>query len=394
MSGITALGTTYNLPNYTGILHLLTPTDVPFFSAIGGLSGGGQTTATQFEWQTEDLRSAGQNVALEGQDAPTDQNRVRASVNNVCQIHQETVGVSYTKQAAYGQHSGLNIEAPNPITNELDHQVQLMLKQMLRDINWSFINGAYQLPTDNTTARKTRGILQAIATNVQSAGTALGSAAGAVSTDAFTLSAHGLVANDQVVLDTIVNLTGVSADTPYYVVSPTTNTFKVAATKGGAAIDLTGADGTANVTKLVAPTVDTLGSLMQSVFDNGGLSESTTGTIVVGSSQKRAITTAYGNAFGKYMETSRNVGGVNMETIETDFGRLNIMLDRAMPKHKIAVVSLEQCMPVYLEVPGKGHFFAEPLAKTGAKDRTMMYGEVGLAYGNEKAHGYATGFLV
>ncbi|MFL6115847.1 MAG: DUF5309 family protein, partial [Catenulispora sp.] len=123
MTGITALGTTYNLPNYTGILHMLTPADTPFFSAIGGLSGGGQTTATQFEWQVEDLRAAGQNVALEGQDAPTDQNRVRASVDNICQIHQETVGVSYTKLAAFGQHSGLNIEAVNPITNELDHQV-------------------------------------------------------------------------------------------------------------------------------------------------------------------------------------------------------------------------------------------------------------------------------
>jgi len=393
MSGITALGTTYNLPNYTGILHMLTPADVPFFSAIGGLAGGGQTTATQFEWQTEDLRSAGQNVALEGQDAPTDQNRVRGAVNNVCQIHQETVGVSYTKLSAFGQHSGLNIEARNPVTNELDHQVQLMLKQMVRDINWSFINGTYQLPTDNTTARKTRGLLNAIATTVQNGGTFIGNAATAGTGDTFTFTAHGLSNGDQVILDTIVTTTGISPDTVYYVVNSAANTFKVAATKGGAAIDLVG-DGTANVTKSVAPTVDTLGALMQSVFDNGGLSESPTGTIVVNSSQKRAITTAYGNAFGKYFETSRNVGGVNMETIETDFGRLNIMLDRAMPKHKIAVVSLEQCMPVYLEVPGRGHFFAEPLAKTGAKERTQLYGEVGLAYGNEKAHGYATGFIV
>jgi len=393
MSGITALGTTYNLPNYTGILHMLTPPDVPFFSSIGGLSGGGQTTATQFEWQTEDLRSAGQNVALEGQTAPTDQNRVRASVNNVCQIHHETVGVSYTKLAAYGQHSGLNIEASNPITNELDHQVQLMLKQMVRDINWSFLNGSYQLPTDNTTARKTRGLLNAITTTVQNAGTFIGNGALAGTGDTVTIATHGLVNNDQVVFDTIVTTTGISTDTVYYVVNSATNTFKVAATKGGAAIDLVG-DGTANVTKSVAPTVDTLGSLMQSVFDNGGLSESPTGTIIVNSSQKRAITTAYGNAFGKYFETSRNVGGVNMETIETDFGRLNIMLDRAMPKHKIAVVSLEQCMPVYLEAPGKGHFFAEPLAKTGATERTQLYGEVGLAYGNEKAHGLATGFII
>jgi hypothetical protein len=52
MAGITALGTTYNLPNYTGLLFGLTPADTPFFSAIGGLSGGRQTTDTEFEWGT------------------------------------------------------------------------------------------------------------------------------------------------------------------------------------------------------------------------------------------------------------------------------------------------------------------------------------------------------
>jgi hypothetical protein len=44
---------------------------------------------------------------------------------------------------------------------------------------------------------------------------------------------------------------------------------------------------------------------------------------------------------------------------------------------------MEQCRRFFLEVPGKGHFFAEPLAKTGAKDRVQLYGEVGLQYGNE-----------
>jgi len=38
MSGITALGTTYGLPNYTGILYQLTPADTPFFAALGGLT--------------------------------------------------------------------------------------------------------------------------------------------------------------------------------------------------------------------------------------------------------------------------------------------------------------------------------------------------------------------
>jgi hypothetical protein len=65
-----------------------------------------------------------------------------------------------------------------------------------------------------------------------------------------------------------------------------------------------------------------------------------------------------------------------------------------MPQDSLAAVSLEQLNPVYLEIPGKGHFFAEPLAKTGASDKVQLYGEVGLAYGLEKAHGLITGLAI
>ena len=63
------------------------------------------------------------------------------------------------------------------------------------------------------------------------------------------------------------------------------------------------------------------------------------------------------------------------------------MLSRYMPPEQLAVVSLEQCAPAFLEVPGEGHFFVEPLAKTGASDRCQLYGEIGLKYGAERAHG-------
>src|SRR4051812_15998551 len=106
MSGITGLGTNYNLPNYTGILFGLTPANTPFFSAIGGLNGGGQTTSTEFEWQTFDLRNAAQNVALEGATAPTAQGRVRGNITNVVQVQQEKVSVAYSKIAAVGQKAG------------------------------------------------------------------------------------------------------------------------------------------------------------------------------------------------------------------------------------------------------------------------------------------------
>ena len=400
MSGITGLGTTYNLPNYTGILYALTPADTPFFSAIGGLTGGGQTISKEFEWEGYDLRDAGQNVALEGADAPTAQERVRANFDNIVQIHHETVAVSYSKLAAYGEKAGINNGAQNPVTNEHDWQVRQMLVQMVRDVEYSFINGQYHKPADNTTARQTRGIRQAITTNLQNKGTlviATGRTATA-STDNITATAHGLSDGDRVFLRNISEVgTGLRDDVVYYVVSSATNTFKVSLTEGGSAVDIL-VNCTVDPYELgtTTPTPEVIGEFLQAVWDNGGISEQGTAALMCGSTQKRKLTHEYAAAYGKAdpFNQTRNVGGLDLQTIETDFGVLNIMLNRMMPKHELAVVSLEQCMPVYLETPGKGHFFAEPLAKTGSSDRTQLYGEVGLGYGSQLAHGLLTGLAI
>ncbi|MGP9490058.1 SU10 major capsid protein [Glutamicibacter sp. AOP5-A2-7] len=134
---------------------------------------------------------------------------------------------------------------------------------------------------------------------------------------------------------------------------------------------------------------DALDDLMQDVWENGGIQEGETRTLVTNARLKRALTTAYITNAG-YKEETRNVGGVNLQTIETDFGRFNIMLNRYMPADKLAIASLEDLRPSFLEIPGKGHFFAEPLAKTGASDKVQIYGEIGLNYGNEKKHGVLT----
>ncbi|MEO3922703.1 DUF5309 family protein [Micromonosporaceae bacterium B7E4] len=394
MAGISALGTTYNLPNYTGILFQLTPADTPLFSAIGGLTGGRQTTSTEFEWQTYDLRDATQPATVEGADAPTLTGRVRANVTNVAQIHQSAVGVSYTKLAAYGQKAGSNNDLANPVRDELDWQVAQELRAMVRDINYSFINGTYQKPVDNTTGRKTRGLLAAITTNVVTMNESLvgdGGSTWTAATDVITEASHGLAVNDRVRLDILTGSTG-QVDGFFYVNTvPSTSTFTVSATKGGSTA-LISADGTVDVYKQLPVSVSKLGDLMQMVYDNGGMSESETATIITNSAGKRHISSAYAEYAGKFTETSRNVGGVNVDTIVTDFGTVNVMLDRQMPQGTLVVASLEQLAPVFLEIPGKGHFFAEELAKTGATDRTQLYGEVGLAYGNEKSHGKLTGF--
>jgi hypothetical protein len=392
VAGITALGTTYNLPNYSGMLHQLTPADTPFFSAIGGLSGGGQTTDTKFEWETFDLRSAAQPDVLEGADAPTEQGRVRAQVTNVTQIHQDTIGISYSKQAAVGQKAGLANDAVNPVRDELGWQTEQMLKQMVRDVEYSFLRGAYQLPTDNTTSRRTRGLLAAITTNAIDTSVAVPNGTGAsaaAATDLITANAHGLANGDQVVFSSVGTATPLATATVYYVVSSSTNTFSVSTTYGGTAVNIT-ADGTVTVAKRSALSLTILNRLMQSVYDSGGIMESGTATLIVGSSQKRQITAAYTAAGYVTKELQANLGGVTVDRIQTDFGVLNLMLNRHMPSDQLVVASLEQCKPVYLETPGKGHFFSEPLAKTGSRDRVQIYGEVGLAYGNQAAHGKLT----
>ncbi|GGS88466.1 DUF5309 family protein [Nonomuraea spiralis] len=399
MAGITGMGTTFNLPNYVNELFGLTPDDTPLLSAIGGLTGGGMTTATEFEWQTYDLRDPSQRTKVEGATAPTAEERVRANVRNVCQIHMEKVSVSYTKQAAIGQLATpqsapyTGVPGSNPVGSELDWQVAQALKSIALDVNWSFINGQYVLPTTNSTARQTRGLLQAISTNRIAKGTSVTGATSA--TDTITSTGHGLVDGNKIVFTAVGAATGIIPGRVYYVDQIDTNTFKVSTSSGGSAITLGTATGIA-FTKVwaTALTSDHVNDLLQLAYDNGGISEQATATLLVNSIQKRAITKAYMTAYGQYHETSRTVGGVAVNTVVTDFGTLNLMLDRHVPQDTIIVTSLEQLTPVLLSIPGKGVFFEEPLAKTGASDEVQLYGEIGLKYGNERTHAVMTGLVI
>lgn len=395
MPGITGLGTTFNLPNYVGELFQLTPDTTPLLSAIGGLTGGKKADAVKFEWQTDDLRDAGQRTRVEGADAPEIDARSRSNVQNVVEIHQETAGVSYTKESTSGQTVSAGVSsAPQPIANELDYQVAKKIKEIARDVEYSFINGKYQAPSNNATPRKTRGLIEAIQTNVitvaaQNTGTGLSAA-----TDTITEATTPVSNGDKVYFTDTGASTTIVAYRTYFVVGKASGSFKVANTPGGTPINI----GTATVSysrpATTATTPATYIDLFQRVFDNGGLEETEFATILIGSAQKRNLSEAYAQAYGKYQEQSRTVGGVSFTTIQSDFGTFNVLLDRFMPADAFAVVSLEHLSPVFLEVPNKGHFFEEPLAKTGASDKVQIYGEIGLEYGNELAHGIIRGLPV
>lgn len=173
-AGIAGMGTSYNLPNYVGELFCASPADTPFLSAIGGLTGGREANATFFEWQGYTLRPGDKDrQRLEGADAPDSDMRVRYTARNVLEIHQEKVDISYTKLGATGQRATdgepqVTLGGVTMPASELDFQIQAALKSKALDVDKSFIAGTFQAPTDNTTPRKTRGLLEATTTNVVS----------------------------------------------------------------------------------------------------------------------------------------------------------------------------------------------------------------------------------
>lgn len=124
---------------------------------------------------------------------------------------------------------------------------------------------------------------------------------------------------------------------------------------------------------------------MQAAWASGGLQDGRTRTIMTNATQKRNLSYLFITNKG-YSEESRNVGGVAVDTIETDFGRVNIMLNRWMPVDQVAILSLDVLAPRFLFIPGKGFLFVEPLAKTGASEKSQIYGEIGLEYGAERQH--------
>lgn len=126
---------------------------------------------------------------------------------------------------------------------------------------------------------------------------------------------------------------------------------------------------------------------LKAMFDAGAKLPQDRTVILTGSAQKLALTTAYATSTYNQVPMQRNVGGVAIDTLVTDFGTFGVMMDRWMPAGQIAFVDLSVCQPVFLEIPGKGLLFVEELARVGAARKFQLYGEVGLKYGPTIAHG-------
>ena len=121
-------------------------------------------------------------------------------------------------------------------------------------------------------------------------------------------------------------------------------------------------------------------STLKAMFDNGA--KFTNVVLFTNSTQKQKITDLFG-----YAPTDRNIGGLNIKQIETDFGNIGVVLNRFVPQNKILLADVSVIAPVFQPVPKKGVLFVEPMAKTGAADSEQLFGMIGLDHGPAFMHG-------
>lgn len=96
---------------------------------------------------------------------------------------------------------------------------------------------------------------------------------------------------------------------------------------------------------------------------------------------------------GASLPTTRTEGGVSYTQILTDFGTMSIYHDRWIPDGVMLFVPMGEIAvaekpyaPVGVSENSFGAVYFESLAKVGAVERHMLYGEMGLDYGYEALH--------
>ena len=87
---------------------------------------------------------------------------------------------------------------------------------------------------------------------------------------------------------------------------------------------------------------------------------------------------------------ARDVNGIYLQRVLTPLGDVYLYLGAYLPAGTALLLDLNVIAPVLQPVPGKGNFFLEELAKTGAGSKFQLFGQIGLDHGPEWYHGKLT----
>lgn len=307
-----AIATSFGVLNYSGMLFNKGNTRCPLSSIIGGRAK--TTNHVEFATGQEYTTAGGTQPAISetaSLTAPEATVVTRTQKTNVTQIFQETVGISYGKMSNMGTLSGINIanQQENPM-NELDFQVAAKMQKVNRDIEFTFVQGTYNKATTDATINKTRGLTEAIESNVVA------------------------MASKPLGLWNI-------------------------------------ADGVKKVYEANAPQ-DSLVLWC----------DATTMFQINADAVQNGLTV---------IPAAREINGIKLSSVVTPLGVVYLYLGEFLPKGTALLLNLDVISPVYQPVPGKGNFFLEKLAKTGAGEQYQLFGQIGLDHGPEWYHAKFTG---
>ena len=179
MANVSGQGTLWNLPNFAG--QLFTPSHIktPFLDMI---TQTGTVNQPEFAMSSNyDQEAASQPAITETASltAATATGFVRTNEKNVAQIFQEQISVSYAKLSAKDRIKRVEVSTSgfaydeagaNPVQDELAFQTQANINQIKMDLEYSALNGTFQLGTGAGVAFKMRGIITGSTTNTVAAG--------------------------------------------------------------------------------------------------------------------------------------------------------------------------------------------------------------------------------
>ena len=157
-----------NTPNFSGMLFNKGNTKTPFSTMIGAHRKFTNHTEFVTGQEYETAEGSQPNISeAESLTAPDASVLKREQKTNVTQIFQESVGISYGKMSNMGTLSGINVagQQANPISEE-DFQIAAKMAKIGQDIEYTFLNGKYQKSTGDNVPNKSRGLLNAIESNI------------------------------------------------------------------------------------------------------------------------------------------------------------------------------------------------------------------------------------
>lgn len=155
---MTAIANTYTTATAKGIredlsnlISNIAPEETPILTA----AGSGSISNTLYEWQTDDLASAGANSKLEGDETTFTASTPTVRLSNYAQISSKDVIVSGTLDAV--NKAGRK--------SELAYQISKRAKEIKRDMEFIISNGQIARAEAGATTRQTASLQAFIKTN-------------------------------------------------------------------------------------------------------------------------------------------------------------------------------------------------------------------------------------